>query len=263
MIKKYCIEDTDRLKNVIKKDIFQNVYLYIDTNTYGFENHDIMTWLISDVSGYTGIVYQYYNSLQLFQIEEPTDCDIEDISRFIQKNDIEMISGNVNIIKKIHEKSDGFCITDGFIMKANEEAAKSDMDVEWAELSDCKEIAELICADDGIGGHYSVQLLQDQLEDRMKNWNCKNLILKKEGKIVSHMATYADVEGIAVLGGLITAPEYRGFGYGRIILQSITDALIKEGKIPVLYCYDKQVAEWYAHMGWEKVTTCAKLERRH
>lgn len=38
MIRKCCVEDIEYLKGIIKKDIFQNVYLYIDTSTYGFEN---------------------------------------------------------------------------------------------------------------------------------------------------------------------------------------------------------------------------------
>lgn len=48
MIRKCCVEDIEYLKGIIKKDIFQNVYLYIDTSTYGFENQDIQTWIISD-----------------------------------------------------------------------------------------------------------------------------------------------------------------------------------------------------------------------
>lgn len=263
MIRKYCIEDICFLKKIIKEDLYQNVYLYIDASTYGFENHDVMTWILCREDRYIAIVFQYYNSLQLFEVEEPAADEIEEICKFVEKNNIEMIPGNIPIINRIFERCEQFVMTDGVIMKAGKGAAKSDTDIEWAEISDCREIAELICADEGIGGHYSIQLLQEQLEDRMRNWNCKNLILKKQGKIVSHMATYADVKDIAVLGGLVTAPEYRGYGYGKTILQGITDALIKEGKIPVLYCYDKQVTEWYAHIGWERVTTCAKLERRH
>ena len=36
MIRKCCVEDIEYLKGIIKKDIFQNVYLYIDT-VPGFE----------------------------------------------------------------------------------------------------------------------------------------------------------------------------------------------------------------------------------
>ena len=70
--KKCCVEDIEYLKGIIKKDIFQNVYLYIDTSTYGFENQDIQTWIISDSEADTVIVYKYYNSLQIFGISDPS-----------------------------------------------------------------------------------------------------------------------------------------------------------------------------------------------
>ena len=59
------------------------------------------------------------------------------------------------------------------------------------------------------------------------------------------MGTYADVEGLAVLGGLVTAPAARGQGYGKRVLQSLTAQVIKEQKVPVLYCYEQNVMEEY------------------
>ena len=96
----------------------------------------------------------------------------------------------------------------------------------------------------------------------MLNWNCQNFVLRENGKIVSHMGTYADIDGIAVLGGLVTAPEVRGKGYGKRVLQSLTAQVLKEKKIPVLYCYEQDVMEWYQHLGWIQVYHCAKLERK-
>lgn len=53
-------------------------------------------------------------------------------------------------------------------MKAGQGAAKSDSEVCKANSDECYEIASLICADEGIGGHYSVALLEEQLQDRMQ-----------------------------------------------------------------------------------------------
>ena len=101
MIRKCCVEDIEYLKGIIKKDIFQNVYLYIDTSTYGFENQDIQTWIISDSEADTVIVYKYYNSLQIFGISDPSDENIREICFLIEKNDSQMLSGSVELIRKI------------------------------------------------------------------------------------------------------------------------------------------------------------------
>lgn len=262
MIRKCCVEDIEYLKGIIKKDIFQNVYLYIDTSTYGFENQDIQTWIISDSEADTVIVYKYYNSLQIFGISDPSDENIREICFLIEKNDSQMLSGSVELIRKISCLISEWKKTEGIIMKAGQEAAKVDSEVCKASADECYEIASLICADEGIGGHYSVALLEEQLQDRMKNWHCQNFVLKENGTIVAHMGTYADVEGLAVLGGLVTAPAARGQGYGKRVLQSLTAQVIKEQKVPVLYCYEQNVMDWYRHLGWTQVYKCAKLERK-
>lgn len=191
MIRKCCVEDIEYLKGIIKKDIFQNVYLYIDTSTYGFENQDIQTWIISDSEADTVIVYKYYNSLQIFGISDPSDENIREICFLIEKNDSQMLSGSVELIRKISCLLSEWKKTEGIIMKAGQEAAKVDSEVCKASVDECYEIASLICADEGIGGHYSVALLEEQLQDRMKNWHCQNFVLKENGTIVAHMGTYA------------------------------------------------------------------------
>lgn len=65
-----------------------------------------------------------------------------------------------------------------------------------ASVDECYEIASLICADEGIGGHYSVALLEEQLQDRMKNWHCQNFVLKRKWSNRCTMGTSADVEDL-------------------------------------------------------------------
>ena len=262
MIKECCAENIKYLKDIIKNDIYQNVYLYIDTSTYGFENQDIQTWIVAENEIDTVIVYKYYNSFQLFQISEPSDGNIKEICFLSEQNQIQMMSGCVNLIRRISNMLPRWEKNEGIIMRAGEKAAKEDCEIFKASPEECLEIAELICADEGIGGHYSMELLEEQLKDRMLNWNCQNFVLRENGKIVSHMGTYADIDGIAVLGGLVTAPEVRGKGYGKRVLQSLTAQVLKEKKIPVLYCYEQDVMEWYQHLGWIQVYHCAKLERK-
>ncbi|WP_252215984.1 hypothetical protein [Clostridium sp. VAP41] len=262
MIRKYCEMDFLTVDSAIKKDIFQNVYLYIDSKFYGFSNNNISTYLLCDNNEIKAILYQYYNSLQLFTIRALTEQEILEMCQYIKENNIVMLTGRLDIVREMSVKLKEFTISEGKIFTSDIVNKINDEDVELANMQDCKEIAKLICSDISIGGHYEIDTLHHQLQERMKNWGCKSMIIKKENKIFAHMATYAECKEISVLGGLVTEQNYRGLGYGRKVLDKLKNSVLNERKTPILYCYDEMLQKWYMNLGWRVVAECGKIEKR-
>lgn len=256
-------KDLNNIIEIIEKDIFQNIYLYIDIKVYGFSTENIKTYIFKKNSEIILILYKYYDTLQIFQNYELEKGQIEELCSFIKEHQFKMISGNLDLLSILEStlKKD-YTITEGFIMK------KSNIVNEFSDLSkiavesDLENIAELICSDKNIGGHYTITNLKKQLLERMKDNDCKNLIIKVNNKIISHFGVYANIEELSVLGGLITDVNYRNFGYGKTILNDLTYLIQKENKLPIIYCYDEGLIKWYEKNGWEKVVSCAKLEKQ-
>lgn len=256
-------KDLNDILEIIEKDYFQNVYLYIDIKVYGFNNENIKTYILKKNSKIVLILYKYYDSLQIFQ-----NCDIEldqikELCSFIKKYKFKMISGNFDLLSKVEAMLNiDYTISKGFILKKrniiNEYSGLSKL----ADEDDLEEVAKLICSDKNIGGHYTVSNLKKQLLERMRENDCKNLIIKDDDKIISHFGVYANIDELSVLGGLITDENYRNFGYGKTILNDLTYLIQKENKLPIIYCYDKGLINWYEKNGWEKVISCAKLEKQ-
>lgn len=260
MIKLVEKEKYELLANIISKDIFQNVYLYIDTQFYGYNSDKVKTFILEVNNEIRVILYHYYNSLQLFQNLPLTKTDLEEISKHLLENDFNMISGNKDLILDIKKIINVDCdVSLGTIMKKETLVNDYSNKTEFASTKDCKEIAELICTDESIGGHYKVDELKEQLIERMTTKNCVNLILKNK-KIVAHAATYADCDSIAVIGGVITDKNCRGLGYGKILVNDLSKFIQDNNKTPVLYCYNDKTIKWYESLGWVKTTECAKLE---
>ena len=250
----------ERVGELLSLHRTQNPYLYIDTKTFGFGSDNIDTWVIEQGGDTVGVIYRYYNSLQLCVFD--ADMDVSEIAEFMRSGEYSMASGTADVVRKVASILDNYSAHTGVIMEAELEDTSLSGATELASVSDCHKIAELICSDDDIGGHYSVPLLEKQLAERMTDWNCINVILKSDGKIVCHMATYADCDELCVLGGLITESEHRGHGYGRIVLTDLAKHVAADGKIPLLYCYDENTIAWYKRLGWKLVTECGKLERK-
>lgn len=261
MIKKVLKEDEELLNKIISNDIFQNVYIYIDTQIYGYNGDNISTFILCNDGKIKAILFQYYDSLQLFQCEEINNQDLNEIVNHIKKYKFSMISGEVKFINTIFKEiSDIYEVHTGIVMKKDTGSDKSSGRSVLAQDADYDEIVNLILLDENIGGHYSFEQLKEQFIDRKNNMNCKNIIIKDNNKVICHAATYADSKLISVIGGVITDKAYRGLGLGKIIVNDLTNLIQQENKIPVLYCYDKNTIQWYEKQGFKKINTSSKLE---
>ncbi len=264
MIVEYNQLERDRLDKIIQERIFHNVYLYIDTKTYGYENkNDIMTWALVKDDVIKAVLFKYYNSLQYLRVEQLEEEDYLEICNHIREMSYEMISGDEESLSNINRiLENAYKMTSGYVLLGDEYRGTTSGQTKWADEEMCSEIAQLICSDEGIGGHYTKELLTEQLVDRQKNYNCKNRVLIDDGRIVAHMGTYADYDDVAVLGGLVTDPDYRGKGYGGAVLKDLALAVKSENKTPILYCFEEDTTGWYESQGWRKHIECAKLELR-
>ena len=261
MIKRVTKDDEIKIKEYIRKDVYQNVYLYMDFELYGLSNKNVDTYMLITDNCIKVILLKYYNSIQLFKVNEIDNEESEEIVNYVIKNKFDMICGVTELIEKISEKLKSiYRSTDGYIF-SNESKINVDkmVSIEATE-NDFDDIVDLICSNDGIGGHYIPSVLKEQFIDRKNSMDCKNIVIKEDNKIVCHAATYANSKILSVIGGVITRDGYTGKGYGKQIVNELSLMIQLEGKTPILYCYDPKIMDWYMNMGWKKKNTSSKLE---
>jgi len=261
MIKLISQEEEKIVSNILRNDIFQNVYLYIDSILYGFNVPNIKTCLLKNNDDIKVVIYHYYNSIQLFFVNDITEEDTLELSQYILNSKCNHVSGIDKCLKRVYAKlKDEYNIEYGWVMQYNKTILQ-DGEGEIPEIIDYKEISELICSDDDIGGHYSIEELEKQLIERRETKNCKNIIMRDNGKIIAHAATYADCDKLSVIGGVITDPNYRNKGYARKLLNKMVKLIQLENKTPILFTYKSHLKEWYEKLGWEVISTYSKLEK--
>lgn len=262
MIRRVNNSDIEFLKNSLFKDKFQNPYFYIDIHSFGYKSGSVATYILETEDCPQCYIYAYFDTVQIYVLSDVA-VNIDELSDFILKQQFKMVSGNSNIISLLSDKlTDVYSSDYGVIMKYKKISGIIDnTDVEWASENQCREIAELICSDSKIGGHYDIHNFELQLIERMNFYNCRNVIILDNEKIVSHAATYADEAGVAIIGGVITDSIYRGRGFGKKCVLKLAEQLLKENKTALLYCYDDTTIAWYSKMGWNVINKCGKLER--
>jgi len=260
MIRRIKDDEYITIKNLVKENRFLNPYLYIDVSTEGFINSSVDTYLVESNGIIFCIIYFYHNSIQLLGLETLTISLRKELAKYIDDKNIKRVTGPREIINDIFLYMPRYHRTDGYIMLYK----TSDINccqVEKASLDELHEIAEIIYSDKHLGIGYTFDNLLEQLSYRMLYKNCNNYIIKKDNKIVSHFASYAVAEDFVILSGMVTRPEYRGRGYGSILVKALSsDVVLKDKKTPLLYCYENEYYTWYQKLGYQTIGTSSKLE---
>ena len=144
----------------------------------------------------------------------------------------------------------------------SDEGAPDEIIVEKAGEAELPEIAALICTDEGVGGTYTPEGLAAQLLERQRDGFGRNYFIRQNGRIVCHAGTYAEVDDLAVVSGVITAEDSRGQNLADRVVSKLNKELLAEGKHPCLFYYTKSAARLYAKTGYAAGSGWAKLIRK-
>lgn len=247
--------------SLLEKDIKNCIYMYIDIVKYGINNKNLDLWIKRNDSNIRIILMKYYDSMQIYSIDDEVNDD--DLIDIIRENSVMMISGKPSIIKSIHSHIKyQYDIDYGIVLKQEIISNNiNDVYIQKANEDDLYDIAKLICSSKEIGGHYTISSLTNQFKDRMSSNMGRNYIIKEENEIVAHYGTYAEVDKLAVLGGLIVDNKKRNKGLAKKLHSFVSSDLISEGKEVFLFCHDEEIANMYKRLGAIVCSEYAKLTK--
>lgn len=212
-----------------KRDIPNCVYPYINiTNLKNGEDKNITFWYDENENGIETVLMKYYDSIHIYSLNDL--CDLTDAAKIICKHNVSMVSGKSALIKRLNDILENYEAEYGFIFEMDScRAVKNSNGIQRATVDDVPEIAALICSDKSIGGHYTPEVLEKQMISRMQTQTGRSYIIRREGAIIAHTATYAEADGIAVVSGTIVTP---GCGHEHYFLISnfIIGELLNEGR---------------------------------
>jgi len=251
-------KDVKLLLRYFEQDLKNCLYSYIDLKKIGIDNPNLTVYF-DESDGICCSALKYYEGLQLFDADGKMDA--EDTAKLIKELNSHIVSSTVDVIEKLYPLlKDTYEMERGYVteMLSMPECEISE-EVRPAEITEYDEIARLICSDEGVGGHYVPEELKEQLLTRLEEGMGRNYILKRDEKIIHHAATYAELDNLAVISGVITHQDWRGKGVGTLAVHKLCHDLIKEGKKPCLFYYTKQAEEFYKKIGFEEATGWAKL----
>ncbi len=221
------------------------------------------------------VLLQYYTGINVFSYKN--NLDVPATVAFLQEKQPSMINGPLETLEKLYPYfRETYDFEAGYVTELLEkpkdesmsETDESDAEtqaefpVEKAGEAELLEIAALICTDEGVGGTYTPEGLAAQLLERQRDGFGRNYFIRQNGRIVCHAGTYAEVDDLAVVSGVITAEDSRGQNLADRVVSKLNKELLAEGKHPCLFYYTKSAARLYAKTGYAAGTGWAKLIRK-
>lgn len=258
-----CNADKPKIIDAIKDQKITYAYLYIDLLNEDLETGNVCAWLNVNRDRISQVVINYHDSFQLYS--DPYYSDLDELLALVHEHHPLMISGIRMLIERVFPLiGQGYAVSYGKVLVqplANKKQSKCELMIETATRRDMSEIACLICSDASIGGHYRKKDLEKQLEERSRESKGRNLVIRAKDTIIAHYATYAEAQDIAVMGGLIVKPEYRGQGFAHSLHSKLTEILLSEGRTPILFCTDPDTVKMYERLGAKVHSAYGKIIR--
>lgn len=237
-------QDRAAIIEYLQKDKKDCIYLYIDIMNYGVCSENMKVWMEEDAEGLSLVVMKYYDSFQVYS--HKALCDTAPIVELLQQFPVSMVSGRRDIIEQLERECADYQATYGVVFVMDRyRAMRTDVEVVLAAEADVLEIAELICSDAEIGGHYTVENLAAQLAERIRTGTGRSYIIRENGAIVAHSATYAEAEGIAVVGGTIIKPECRNGNYYMVLSNYMLQQLAQEEKVAYTFSISDKMMRYH------------------
>ena len=233
----------------LKRQVQDCLYMYIDIAKYGLENPNMEVWLDSDKNGVKLVVMKYHTSISVYTDREK--WNVEKVAKLIREKHVNSVTARRDIVEKLYELcADLYSVSYGSVHLFTQyrDFGLGDR-IETATPEDTLEIAKLITQDEEIGSYYDVQNLADQLTERMNTGMGRCYVIREDGKIIAHIASYAEFDGIATTSGLIVDPAHRNSVYGAALENYLVENLLKEGFTVYTFIQDRLRFKLLERMG--------------
>lgn len=255
-------KDLDRLIAFLKENVDHCIYIYIDVIQYGLDHKYMKVWFAENDSEITSVAMKYYDSFQLFSKNVQTDR--EEIIKLLEENSVKTISGDINIIQSIETKfNDDYDVNYGIVVKETKYKKLHGFEkVEIATKDDCPEIAHLMCQDSEFGENYDEDILIKQLDDRMTSGMGRNFVIRENGEIVGHVATFAETDDLAVQSGLMVSEKCSNVLCGLILHEYMKGISLEAGKTVYAFRIKEEMKKYEKSPGTIICGQYGKMTRR-
>ena len=246
------------VKEYIADQYCQCIYLYMNLCRYGASNPWVNTYTDSIAAKIDAVYMMYYDCLHFFSRDRdyPPMRLLEMIDKWKPNTVFMPQDWSCALAEDMDTR--GYHRTDMDVVCADSPLPGNTFATRAAEKTDLKQLAGFMMQDHAYAKIYKEDLLYRQLLERFEDGFGRFHLMECDGRIAAAYGTNAETDTMAVMGGLLTAPEYRRRGYGRNLIVSVWNEIIREGKTGFALIEDPGSRRLHLSLGCRICATVSK-----
>lgn len=245
MITKCTKKHHSLLMDYLSQDKVSNLFIIGDIDNYGFDNDFQNIYIDEEDNKIVTVYLTYHDSLVISSYDNVVDNAFVD--HLINEYDITIISGLKAVIDQIdiEDKHQEDCYFAKMI-KPNDMVDTSM--VRYAKYDQLPLIAKthkMIFNND-----------KDELPSLQLSFSSKSgrqAAIFMDNQAVSVASSTAECDGLAMVVGVGTLPEYRNHQYASMCITKLSNDLLAEGKIPCLFYSNPSAGRIYKALGYQDI----------
>lgn len=223
---------------------------------YGFKRDFLKFWIGYDEKGIHAVVSLFEDSVL---IKADKNADYGELKTFLSMLSFSSLSCEENVAKALSFKD--YDIKQGYVFSG----VPTHISAENIQEDSLKNVYRLIC--ENIPGSFSntkeafLSFLSD-FTFRERRGLARGKCIHENGVLVSCAVTSAETVSKALLSGVVADKAFKGKGYGRKVVLSLVDELLKECKTPYVIALNDSAKGFYEHIGFKKDSLIAYINRK-
>ena len=225
-------DDVKRIIEYLGDRYKASPYLYANIIKYGWDNPNVPCWIHEDESDeIIGCYLKYYDCMH-FYTRDAKAYPAETLVEMLKMDGVfvSMVPGEMGEIIETMMGEEYF-LEKNHVIDMDKVGIQEDhvFEGEIATEDDIDEIAELLLMDEIYTGVYFLDELKQQYHERFRDGFSRFFIERVDGVVAAACSTYGEVEGFALVGGVIVHPGYRRRGLAAKVEDYCCHILEEEG----------------------------------
>lgn len=248
-----------------------NLPIIGDLMRHGLSTDFLEVWVQPDEDGaIVALVRRFFEHYAVYAVP---GADLEEIGFFLRFSDPASVAGRSETIDALVEALDGYGREDVQSMvlpgagrlESEPDAvalAAKGLSIGRAGPDDADALGGLIFATDAFRHNYrAASEVAAGIRSRMRAGGVRHVVVRQDGRIVSHANTTAETAGHALLSGITTAPDAQRQGHAARLVSHLCRELLGEGRIPCLFAKSPGALAMYEKLGFVKTGVYTTLRR--
>lgn len=248
-----------------------NLPIIGDLMRHGLSDGFLEVWVQPDGTGtVVALVRRFFEHYAVYAVP---GADLEEIGFFLRFSDPASVAGRRETIEALTEALEGYWREDvqsmvlpgvGRLEPDVDPAVMAGMglSIGRAGPEDADVLGALIFATDAFRRNYhAASEVAAGIRSRMRSGGVRHVVVRQDGRIVSHANTTAETTGFALVSGVTTAADAQRRGHAARLVSHLCRELLGEGRIPCLFAKSPGALAMYEKLGFVKTGDYVTLRR--